>query len=717
MNHLIEDPTAEGAEGAEGPAAAAAAEGPAAATETTTCEKISSAYRYENINGVKLDVFKSAIQKFLRRSEYKKGLGTLKILRQYETLENAEGNKIITNILNRIVVMMTEEVNINNPMLPVLMQDLYTKFHVTRNYIYLYVMYKTVALSKKCRLISDIKTRFNLEPYYEAANRTISVLDEHKKLIENESEPLKSMYNKQYPFNSTYVNNFTDELQNKNYDAYVSLHKIFSNKSEVWKAIISVANKTGNKNLQQVINSLQFFNKKMTHKEKPLYMYQAVLTLILRDQLTFIPVELCKVSLNKDFENPFVPGKDNIFPDYVYDVHTSAGRNLKKTAFDFAMEGSLVTDECTEFLNVEWRANYIKFKKMIMGHKDSNDGSNKTSVVKFSHKLLIDDSERSEGESDIEGESDTEGAEGPDAGGPNAKSAGGAEGAKGPDADAEGAVEYEEDAESESYIPTKEKLIRCVRGQKITGKNKPYVYIKGNVVFKGPYAENSDKANNYRDRAELLKNMGATNIVYPKVIKVDNSYWFRTRYLGAYEGDYPVVVSNDVYCTAGNAYIKVLDRKLSGIYQLNTLPENDLYKHLVNNKLMMTLIDLALVGTGDVHLCNVLESGFDEMPYMIDYEEYGWFSLDKQGRPYENTRIKNVEDYILARPPSKANKAAFVRALDNKEFSEEILNHLRKRRPWAVELGAYIKNKYYCNPVHIIDFLISNIETRPIGGH
>ena len=48
--------------------------------------------------------------------------------------------------------------------------------------------------------------------------------------------------------------------------------------------------------------------------------------------------------------------------DYAIDMHTSMGRKMGKNRKDFALEGSIVVNEDTEFLVKEWRDFYVKEK-------------------------------------------------------------------------------------------------------------------------------------------------------------------------------------------------------------------------------------------------------------------------------------------------------------------------------------------------------------------
>lgn len=300
--------------------------------------EISTAYRNEKIGDYNISVYKSALQKFLRRNELEKGLGTLLILSSLSDKQNSK--RIISNIVNRLIAMMSEEVNIHNVCLPIIMKNLYEEFTITLDFKCLYKMYKHLCQSDKCRIISDIKSYYNLPPYY------INNDDKHKQMIKHEIE-----YNIIYSNidSNKLLELIEKSLDNKSYDvfAYLSnyLRKNIKNINNVWK----IVNKKSNK----IIDSLHYFFKKMTHKEKPIYLYHAILIII---HLSNYNYELNNIDIDtKEFKNPFP------FPEYVFDIHT--GNSTSKTKF--AIEGAFIVNESTEYKNDKLREYYIKYKQIL----------------------------------------------------------------------------------------------------------------------------------------------------------------------------------------------------------------------------------------------------------------------------------------------------------------------------------------------------------------
>ena len=155
-------------------------------------------------------------------------------------------------------------------------------------------------------------------------------------------------------------------LLKKNEDCFFYLRYLMSvprKEVHLWKDLLSVFTV---KEIKSQAEALHYFYTKMTHAEKPIYLYHAMLLclheksfdvkdVIDRDNtITNENVALIKTSVST------FNGK---FDDYVYDMHTSGNRK-KKDRITFATEGALIPNECTTYLNTMYRSMYIDFKKL-----------------------------------------------------------------------------------------------------------------------------------------------------------------------------------------------------------------------------------------------------------------------------------------------------------------------------------------------------------------
>lgn len=316
---------------------------------------VETEFKKESIDGIPFPVFKSAIQKFLRRDECAKGLGTLRLLQNLEG-DSPESTKLISNIINRLVVMMSEEVSVNNPALPALFKQYYDKFTETRDYRLIYLMYNELCNSGKCRLLNDLKTTFNLRPYPVVGTKKFHEI--HKKIIELEGPPLSDLYNLKLTEDETLCKIKTNLLIGS-YDTFTYLSYYMLKDfpiAKIWKLVIECSSKEA----KPSVEALKFFYTKMTHAEKPFYLYHAVLLVVLQNSLDFGDSGIENIPL--EFEYPMKDGK---FPDYVYDIHTG---NKEKDGWDFATEGAYIENEDTTF-KIERYRKHFNYERQMMYNK------------------------------------------------------------------------------------------------------------------------------------------------------------------------------------------------------------------------------------------------------------------------------------------------------------------------------------------------------------
>jgi hypothetical protein len=314
--------------------------------------KIDLTYRKETINGFSIRVLKSALQKYIRRNDFIKGSYALLLLDIIDLeRSNVSAKRIRTNMINRLIVSMSEEVNIHEN-LPTTFKNLYDKWQKNRTDIssrkYLFQMYKLLVDSKKSRLISDIRTVYNLPEYYDNDFETL----EFKHKLLHEKYNIDCLYGKIHD-----LTEFKNKLDNHDINCFADLSYLLKEDSRIittiWKYLLT------KKNIQ--INSLYYFYKKMTHKEKYLYLYHAILLLIFepKNKKTNIP------EVDMDEINNLINSKIE-FDNFVYDIHTG---NKDKTVVDFALEGSIVLGEDKRFYNETFRKMYIDFKSFLIKNK------------------------------------------------------------------------------------------------------------------------------------------------------------------------------------------------------------------------------------------------------------------------------------------------------------------------------------------------------------
>ena len=163
-------------------------------------------YRSEkSFFGYNPSVLKSGIQKYARRAEIQKGLWCLVEMDLFSLLEwdgaaldaylqnhpketrantQASAKRIRTNMVNRLVVMMSEEVGISAWWMPLIIHELYQRWVETRggpeSRKYLVDMYLFLTSQKMVRLISDIHSVYLLPPDYVKPKQMVDLIRIHQ---------------------------------------------------------------------------------------------------------------------------------------------------------------------------------------------------------------------------------------------------------------------------------------------------------------------------------------------------------------------------------------------------------------------------------------------------------------------------------------------------------------------------------------------------------
>ena len=166
-------------------------------------------YRKEkSFHGYDPSVLKSGIQKYGRRAEVNKGLWCLVELDLFSLLEwdgdaldeylqkfpgesrkhtQQSAQRMRSNMVNRLVAMMSEEVCVSVWWMPVVMWDLYQRWHKYRKHPisrkYLIDMYLSLTSQKMIRLVSDIISVYRVPPEYIKAGKNCSIRRIHNKVM------------------------------------------------------------------------------------------------------------------------------------------------------------------------------------------------------------------------------------------------------------------------------------------------------------------------------------------------------------------------------------------------------------------------------------------------------------------------------------------------------------------------------------------------------
>ena len=129
--------------------------------------------------------------------------------------------------------------------------------------------------------------------------------------------------------------------------------------------------------VRETICALQKFYNRMNHREKPIYLYHAVLLMVRRKEIDWTsqppPIDTPFADVEKLYRDHLGGGKMEM-DDYVLDIHTKRGKRGGHCLEKFALEGAYVKNENDKFLHKEYREIYISLKKELDRYKQAKGG-------------------------------------------------------------------------------------------------------------------------------------------------------------------------------------------------------------------------------------------------------------------------------------------------------------------------------------------------------
>jgi hypothetical protein len=374
-------------------------------------------YRVErSFHGYHPSVLKSGIQKYARRSVLVKGLWCLVDMDSFSLLEwdgpeldvylskypeetrvntIASAKRIRTNMVNRLVVMMSEEINISAWWMPSKILDLYGKWTANRGRAssrkYLVEMYLYLTSQKMIRLISDLHAVYLLPPDCVKPAQIKALGSIHEKirakypstfLGQSEVGPVDwgidlgghhrgvlqcvdgIIYNLDKGCDHAFY--WTKRLcdlavshgykQNRYFGIVWNILHKFIDEHREWEFV------------REQVCALETFYKKLGHRERPIYLYHALLLLIRRREIdwnaTIPEIGIPMQDVSQLYGDHLRNGKIKI-DSYVLDIHTRGGRRGPGALTRFALEGALVKNEEKKFLREDYREIDILLKKEL----------------------------------------------------------------------------------------------------------------------------------------------------------------------------------------------------------------------------------------------------------------------------------------------------------------------------------------------------------------
>ena len=354
----------------------------------TDCGKMKWRTCFSSIShsGYKLDILKSALQKYLRRREQDKMLWCLSEIYLFKAMAKTDAEQkaargIVTNMLNRLIIMMDEEMLFAEVGKYMKCMEWMKEFEETGrdNVALLVKVCKTMLGARMLRLNSDI---------YSYWQRGAGVFKVVKVPGLEEEEPLPAVPGVQLEVNAIlsieekvaedwkdardhlvkFITAFRSKDMSCYYWALALFHSDVKGKARfrrkdcvyaVWEFLFKECGE--NKKMRRCLELKleQFFVK--TRHEQHIWMSSAISILLNKEKLDF--EEDWDVEVSDEAVQALFKDREYLeIDDYAVDMHCSAGRQMGKKKAEFASTGALVVGEDKEYYNDAWRKLYADLK-------------------------------------------------------------------------------------------------------------------------------------------------------------------------------------------------------------------------------------------------------------------------------------------------------------------------------------------------------------------
>ncbi len=349
-------------------------------------------------SGYSLDVLKSALQKYLRRRDEEKMVWCMEELYLFGILgrnekETRVGNAIVSNLINRMIVMMDEELSFRECEKYLIMRNYLEKFEKSerKELSYLRVICKILVEGELCRRNSYGRSWWC-----------------HRLELEGNDPCIES--------DETYFENFKECFERGDESWAIWMFKILKggnsdgkkrfrrseNIYRIWEFLFDLEIVKKSKSLRKVLDlKLKEFFKK-DRKERFIFLYASVdLCMYYDGEWNENWAEEYEISLNfyKDmYKYDEINLEERVkleLDEFVFDMHTSEGKKSGKSKEDFKKEGCFVVNENEEYLRKDWKNFYVNFVGKPAERKDGgNGGLNKKELKEREKREKMEKKER-----------------------------------------------------------------------------------------------------------------------------------------------------------------------------------------------------------------------------------------------------------------------------------------------------------------------------------
>ena len=352
--------------------------------------KPGSVFNCRTFFGYKLDIVKSGVQKYLRRRELEKMIWNVVEMDLFSRLEDKSSISIRSNLMNRLIVMLDEELCFCDWSSFLKCSRLLEEWNENgrNDPKKLILVCKILVKSEMLRLASDVNAyyRRGVTRKFEKGNVDIS-----KYIKKKDSDEVIKLFSKFVELfekgNEEYFY-YSKEIYKKKENG--NMRKFFGKGKRGCEYIIweYLFDKCGNNEyLKECLKKrLEAFYSR-NRKERIIFLVNALLLVCNKEKLDWSSEKLeIKEKVSDEEIWKYYNEREKLFyDDYVIDMHTSIGRRRGKNVVNFALEGALIVNENKDWFVKDYRDNYVKGKlkkswkkkgkKVVKEKKKKNENS------------------------------------------------------------------------------------------------------------------------------------------------------------------------------------------------------------------------------------------------------------------------------------------------------------------------------------------------------
>ena len=299
-------------------------------------KKLSTVYRnVKSLNGFDFDILKSALQKYIRRGDYIRGVNIACEIDMFRFFPGGKGE--ITNFYNRLRVITLEDIGLGCPEVLFLVDTYLINYLVCEKdelSIDLINCIKQLCLVPHSRFYSHVKCYY-LNNKKECGIPNIKInLGKNENLRQHVDNMVWCLENRDdfivYPILKILEVEKLNEKINKNTRPGFLIFDIF-------RKIVKMSNK-----VEKTLEICERWYKTLKVQENFLCCIHPIYFYFYEKETDFIFSESEKYLFHY---NSILLQKKYEISDYCYDKHTKVGRRLNRDDIEFAIEGSLVSYE------------------------------------------------------------------------------------------------------------------------------------------------------------------------------------------------------------------------------------------------------------------------------------------------------------------------------------------------------------------------------------